>query len=294
VRSVDTVVAAAVLGARTVLDVRGDAAFAAGHLAGSGHVPAEALKERRTELPARDRPMLVVAARGSEARAAAGTLEQLGYADVVALDAPIEQLPGGLDERGPAARLWRPAPFLEWALARFRARLPAGPAADIAAGSGRDAVFLALEGLEVEAFDHDPGALARATALAARHGVTITAVERDLERSATPLPRSRYALIVCFRFLHRPLLPAIAAALAPGGMLIYETYKVGQERFGRPLSRRFLLSDGELAAAFPTLETLHVEESEPPEGPITARLVARRPAGPLRPEERPGDEAAFK
>ncbi|MBI3539599.1 MAG: hypothetical protein HY076_04945 [Candidatus Eisenbacteria bacterium] len=89
-------------------------------------------------------------------------------------------------------------------------------------------------------------------------------------------------MVTVFRFLHRPLFPAIERAIAPGGFLVYETYRRGQERFGRPKHPRFLLDDGELATAFPSLSVEHCEEPSPAEGPITARLLARRP----RPSDR--------
>jgi hypothetical protein len=83
-------------------------------------------------------------------------------------------------------------------------------------------------------------------------------------------------VVTVFRFLHRPLFPAIAGSLARGGMLVYETFRRGQERFGRPRHPRFLLDDGELAEAFPSLEVLRYEETESPDGPVLASLLARR------------------
>jgi hypothetical protein len=68
-------------------------------------------------------------------------------------------------------------------------------------------------------------------------------------------------------------------ALAPGGWLVYETYRLGQERFGRPIRAHFLLARGELARAFPTLETIRYEELDPEAGPVSARLLARKPGG---------------
>ena len=73
-------------------------------------------------------------------------------------------------------------------------------------------------------------------------------------------------------------MPAIAAALAPQGVLVYQTYRLGQERFGRPLHPKHLLANGELPGAFPALEVLEYEERDPEAGPITAMLVARRRA----------------
>jgi rhodanese-related sulfurtransferase len=258
---------------RIVLDVRETPEFARGHRAGAGNLPRREFTARRTELPPRDAAVLVVAATGAEARAAAADLEALGYARVDWLDAPADALPEGVAERGPGARLWRPAPFLEQVLPR----LTPGPTLDLAAGAGREAVFLALHGFAVEAVDDDPAILARAEALAARHGVRITTAVHDLERRDVALPEGRYALVTVFRFLHRPLFRHIERAVAPGGWLVYETFRRGQARYGKPTHPRFLLDDGELASAFPSLSVEHYDEPDPPGGPVMARLLARRP-----------------
>lgn len=260
-----------------VLDVRDEAAFRAGHLAGSGHVPRSELRARTSELPRREAPLLVVAADVRDATAAAAELGRLGFANVSWLDAPLAALAGGLGSLGPAARLWRPAPFLEEMLPRIPGPKPGARAAfDVAAGAGREAVYLALEGFEVEARDRDPVVLARAEALAARNGVRISTATTDLEDEATALPPDRFQLVVCFRFLHRPLFRQIERALAPGGHLVYETYLLGQEKLGRPRRERFLLRPGELASAFPALTVEHYAELAPAGGPITARLLARK------------------
>ena len=267
-------------GAFTLLDVRDEARFAAGHLAGSGHLPRAELVERRAELPPREQPVLVVADDPHEAAAAAVELEAMGYAATAWLDVPLGTLPGGHADRAPAARMWRPAPFLEAVLPQLRP--PGGHpgrAADLAAGSGRDAVFLALQGFDVEAWDRAPEALDRAAALARRHGVAIRPVIANLEWTdpAPALEPGRYQLITVFRFLHRPLFGAIERALAPGGWLVYESYRAGQEHFGRPKSAKFLFAAGELARAFPGLTVVRYEEPTPAGGPITAQLLAMKP-----------------
>jgi rhodanese-related sulfurtransferase len=259
-----------------ILDVREEPEFAAGHLATSGNIPRAALVERRTELPPRDAYVLVVARSAAEARETAAAVESLGYPHVSWLDAPVTEMTGCVD-RDPAARLWKPAPFLEQILPRLLDTVSGGRVLDLAAGAGREAVFLALHGFVVEAVDNDRGILARAEALAARNGVAIRGMVRNLERQDAALGEAAYEVITVFRFLHRPLFPAIAAALAPGGFLVYETYRRGQERFGRPKHPRFLLDDGELSFAFPGLTVEQYEEPGPEEGPITARLLARRP-----------------
>lgn len=275
-------------GTFALLDTREPEAFARGHLAGSGHIPCAELQARRSELPPRDAAILVVAEDARAAAAAAATIEAMGYSAVSWLDAPPGALEGALADRAPATRLWRPAPFLEEVLpliSRSREAAP-GPGArtadpplalDLACGAGRDAVFLAQHGFEVEGWDHAPEALERARELAKRHGVTVRTELRDLERPDLEPPGQLFDLIVCFRFLHRPLFPWMERALAPGGWLVYETFRVGQERFGRPIRAHFLLARDELARAFPTLETIHYEEREPEAGPVTARLLARKP-----------------
>jgi len=282
-RPLDPDRALAQIDSRALLDARDEQAFAAGHLAASGHIPREDFVARRAELPPREVPVLVVAEDAARAAEAAEALEMLKYRDVAYLDAPLARLPGGRADRGPAARLWRPAPLLEEALTllsdletgRRRARPP--QALDVACGSGRDAAYLALHGFQVEARDHDEEALARARDLAGRNGVTIRTVRCDLERPGLRPPRRRFDLVTCFRFLHRPLFPWMEAALAPGGHLVYETFLVGQERFGRPRRAHFLLEPGELARAFPGLATVRYEERDPEGGPVMARLVARKP-----------------
>jgi tellurite methyltransferase len=279
-----------------VLDTREPEAFARGHLAGSGHIPRAELHARRSELPPRDAAILVVAQDARAAAAAAATIEAMGYSAVWWLDAPISALgggltgclAGGLSDRAPAARLWRPAPFLEEVLPLISRSREAPPgssvrtakpplALDLACGAGRDAVFLAQRGFAVEGWDHAPEALERAHELARRYGITLRTELRDLEQPALPPPARHFDLIVCFRFLHRPLFPWMESALAPGGWLVYETFRVGQERFGKPIRAHFLLARDELARAFPTLETVHYEEREPETGPVTARLLARKP-----------------
>jgi hypothetical protein len=92
----------------------------------------------------------------------------------------------------------------------------------------------------------------------------------------------RYDGIVVTNYLHRPLLPAIAAALAPGdGLVIYQTFAVGNERFGRPRNPDFLLCPGELLQAFAALTTIAFEQGEVgrPRPAVIQRIAAIN--GPL-------------
>jgi SAM-dependent methyltransferase len=112
---------------------------------------------------------------------------------------------------------------------------------DVACGKGRHSRFFAARGHPVEAVDRDPGPLAE---LAAIPGVATRCV--DLEGGAWPYAGERFAGIVVANYLHRPLFPHLLAALAAEGVLIYETFAAGNERYGRPSNPDFLLKPGEL------------------------------------------------
>jgi len=257
-----------------LLDVRATEDFRRGHAQGAGNVPADQFELRRMELPSRDQPVVVLADVPELARAAALALPARGFSLVGWLAAPLTSDPLGLVSREPAARLWSAGSFLE----REHVRAPMGRALDLACGTGRATIFLAMCGFDAEGWDVDASALERARAFAERAGVTATFLEVNLERDAPPAVAGAFALVTVTRYLHRPLFPWIERALAPGGVLFYETFLRGQERFGPPRRPRHLLEPGELAHAFPSLRVEWHAECVPGEPPVLARLIARRPA----------------
>ena len=141
-------------------------------------------------------------------------------------------------------------------IARFAALIPPGSRVlDLACGGGRHARLLASLGHAVEAVDRDAQAVSRLAGLAG-----ITAVCADLENGPWPYAARRFEAIVVAHYLHRPLFPAIVDALNDSGVLIYETFMRGQERFGRPSNPRFLLEPGELLSAFGALAVVAFEQ----------------------------------
>lgn len=125
---------------------------------------------------------------------------------------------------------------------RWADRIPGGGRVlDVACGSGRHARFFAARGHAVEAVDRDPAAIA---ALAGLPGISARCA--DLESAPWPYAGQQFSGIVVVHYLHRPLFPYLLAALAAGGALIYETFAVGNERYGRPSNPAFLLRPGEL------------------------------------------------
>ncbi len=137
--------------------------------------------------------------------------------------------------------LQSPSPWLTRWAALIR---PGGEVLDVACGSGRHTRYLAARGCRVVAVDRDAAAL---TALAALPGVRTQAA--DLEGEPWPFPPARFDGVVVINYLHRPLLGELAAALRPGGVLIYETFMLGNEALGRPSNPAFLLRPGELLEA---------------------------------------------
>ena len=156
---------------------------------------------------------------------------------------------------------------------------PRGRVLDLAAGAGRHTRLLLDMGLSVTAVDRDIEGLRPL----AGEKCDIRAIDLETgapESALAPLGGD-YDGIVVTNYLHRPLFASIAAALAPGGVLIYETFAIGNERFGRPRNPEFLLRPGELLEAFAALTVLAFEQGEAtlPRPAVIQRIAAV--SGPL-------------
>ena len=117
-----------------------------------------------------------------------------------------------------------------------------GDVLDLACGRGRHSLLLQAAGYRVEAVDRDAGALAEISAKAP----AISARAADLEGDSWPYHGRRFDAIVVTNYLFRPLFPHLLEALAANGVLIYETFMLGNERYGKPSNPEFLLRPGEL------------------------------------------------
>ena len=130
---------------------------------------------------------------------------------------------------------------------------PGGSVLDVAAGGGRHARWLALRGHRVTAIDRDADAMAALDDCAE----TIAA---DIENGAWPLSGRCFDGVVVTNYLWRPLFPLLRAALAPGGVLLYETFAAGNETVGRPRRTEFLLAHAELLGAAKGLRIVAYED----------------------------------
>jgi SAM-dependent methyltransferase len=150
---------------------------------------------------------------------------------------------------------------------------PGGEALDLAAGTGRHSRLLLAHGLRVTAVDRDPDQQPDAPEL-----IKICA---DLENGRPwPLCDRRFDVVVVTNYLYRPIMQDIIGAVAPGGLLLYETFAAGNERFGKPSNPDFLLRPGELGAAVAgRLQVLAYEQMElgPPRPAVIQHIAAHAP-----------------
>ena len=135
---------------------------------------------------------------------------------------------------------------------------------DIACGSGRHLQWFADQGHAVTGIDRDISAAQKLTG-------PIALVQADIENQPWPLLHDgkpqHFGAVVVTNYLWRPLLPTVLASLAPGGVLLYETFAAGNETLGRPSRPEFLLQPGELLALCKDLHTVayeHGTRQDPP------------------------------
>ena len=168
-----------------------------------------------------------------------------------------------------------PSPFvIQWATALAEQVPGQRRALDVAMGRGRHAIVLGQAGFRVFGVDVKFDAVREAAGRAAAHGLTVCGWCADL--TEYPLPRESFELVLVTRYLQRDLFASIREAVAPDGVVVYETFTVNQCALGAgPTSPDHLLHPGELRERFSVFEILFYEEVLAPEA--VARLVARRP-----------------
>jgi|TARA_Y100000031_G_C8169719_1_gene361142 2-polyprenyl-3-methyl-5-hydroxy-6-metoxy-1,4-benzoquinol methylase len=153
--------------------------------------------------------------------------------------------------------------------------LPEGRVFDVAMGTGRNAVYLAKMGFNVEGVDISSKAVSDALELALKAGVAIRAETADLEAQYN-IKRNSYDVIICFYYLQRSLIAQIKDGLKEGGVVVYETYIVDQAKFGRPKNSNYLLEHNELLDMFRDFRCLHYSEGIMEDRKAIASIVAEK------------------
>ncbi|ALK88652.1 class I SAM-dependent methyltransferase [Limnohabitans sp. 63ED37-2] len=151
---------------------------------------------------------------------------------------------------------------------------PGSTVLDVACGAGRHMRYLALLGHQVTGVDRNPDAVA----MAKSSGEVVCA---DIENGPWPFDGETFGCVVVTHYLWRPLLPKVVASVAPGGLLIYETFAAGNETVGKPSRPDFLLQPGELIKAAEGLRTVAYEDGfEASPDRFVQRIVAVRDESP--------------
>jgi rhodanese-related sulfurtransferase len=266
-----------------ILDVRTEGEFERQHIPGAVLIPLQNLPARIDEVPNSGVPITVVCEQGIRSASACRLLAEHGFGPLFKLHGGLERWPGpmsnGLESNGSHPHGLAPSSFL---VDNFQL-LPRGLALDVAMGEGRNAIYLATRGFDVDGVDTDPTKVARARTASRRLGAPIRAIVGNVEDGTYIIPLESYDLIIVFNFLHRPLVKEIRDGVVPGGVVVYQTFTVEQALLGRPKNPAYLLKPGELKEAFKDWEILRYRELVGParrNGPdrAVAAIIARKPA----------------
>ncbi len=263
--------AALVAGGIRVLDVRTPQEFSGlGHIPGALLLPVQIIASAPAILGDADTPVLVTCEHAVRSKVATRLLAQAGFTQVFELahgmamwDGPRAHQPQAM--AGPSPWLFECGDLIP----------RTGRALDVACGRGRHALLLASTGLDVTALDRDAEALARLQDQADRLALAVRTRVVDLEAGDVDLGDAGYDIVVVTRYLHRPLVPHLQLSLAPGGVLLYETFLERQAETGHPTNPDFLLKPGELLELVRPLEVLRQFEGEF-DGTWIAAVAARR------------------
>lgn len=152
------------------------------------------------------------------------------------------------------------------------------PVLDLACGNGRNGLLLAQKGVSVVFADSSIQALEGIKQRLEKFKLPGRTWHVDLEqKDINQFEGQSYAAIIGFRYLHRPLFPALMRAVMPGGIVIYETFTTENRRFGRPNNPDFLLKSGELRKIFEDWEIVFYFEGDLPNPDRNvAQLVVRK------------------
>lgn len=256
----------------TVIDVRTPGEYAQlGHIPGALLIPVDLIASAPAVLKDDTQRVLVYCEHGVRSRTASEVLSAAGVAEVL-------NLAGGLATwHGPrefgAGTISGPS---TWLLENADLLTRGSRVLDVACGRGRHALLLAGAGFDVTAVDRNPEAVAYVRTVAGRLGFRMTAEVVDLETDPPPGLGSRtYDAILGFNYLHRPLMPAVKAATAPGGRIFYETFTRRQAGRGHPRNPAFLLDEGELPRLLAPFAIVRSREGDI-DGRFIASVVAER------------------
>lgn len=137
--------------------------------------------------------------------------------------------------------------------------LPCGKVLDLAMGNGRNAIFLAQHGFEVEGVDISEIEIRKVKEISSKMHLSIKAEAADLE-SVYQIKKSAYNVIICFNYLQRSLMGRIKEGIMDGGIIVYEAFIIDQLQYGKPHDPAHLLQHNELLRIFNDFRCLRYRE----------------------------------
>jgi len=270
-----------------VLDLRSVLAFNQSHIINSASFPIEELSDRLHELPVRTRPIELFGSL-EQLQKATAFLSGKGYLIVnrqVASEKKLLQLKQSekLVSGGAYQRLWQPAAIVKRFIQSYAADCENKSGLDLACGSGRDSVYMSMQGFTMTAIDYLPSALEKLSDLAGRCEQSIHVIQLDLEKTSEETNKNPFEVlagpfgcVTVVRYLHRPGLAQLKSLIDVGGYIVYQTFMKGCEEFGSPKNPRFLLEAGELANIFSDFEILVDDVEYLADGRPTNCFIAKR------------------
>lgn len=258
-----------------VLDVRTEAEYAARHIPGSKLIPLHELEGRLPEVPNSGIPVAVICEHGLRSGSACRVLAEHGFDRLYNVLGGLDAWPGpvklGSRSNGSHRHGIAPSSFLVENFDLLRK----GLVLDLAMGEGRNAIYLATRGFDVDGVDASSQSVSRARSAARRLGTPIRAVVGNAEDGTYIIPLESYDSIVVFNYLHRPLFNDIRQGLKPGGVVMYQTFTTQQlELDGGPRNPNYLLEPGELKRVFGDWEIMRYREAVGPARGGGTRAIA--------------------
>jgi len=229
------------------------------------------------ELPANHLPVAIMGHQ-NQLTSAEAFLQSKGYQlvdKIIADSASFSNMENNtlLETGCHSTQLWQANPFLQEVITKIENRVKGRSVLDLAAGAGRDSVYLARRGWQVTALDINADSLQRCQQLAKSNQVELTTLQRDLEGQSPEINDLSTDLVMVMRYLHRPLFPLIDQIIHPGGAIIYSTFMIGCEQFGSPRNPNYLLKPGELASTFSNYQVIVDEQRNLADGRPVALFV---------------------
>ncbi len=246
-----------------IIDTRSYTDYCKCHIRGASHFQANTIEERLHEFPMNSE-VLNLFGEADELHKTIQFLEQKKYkiANVInstpLLLNKIKLL--GLEEKGTSSRiLWNPSDVVHRFIESQVSNSTHQQGLDLACGSGRDSVFMSMNGWSMTSVDYKQSAIDKLNRFSKIHSQDIDSQVIDLESGFAKLLELErlYDAVVIVRYLHRPMLTKLNEIIKPKGFIVYQTFMQGCEKFGSPKNPRFILQKGELADIFSDFQVLY-------------------------------------